>query len=134
MSRNVAIAGQTSNLGTAEHCGQDRKELRLIAEVMRVARSLWPTKTAAELRYRTGASQRTVENWLQLKTGISGPALSALIASEDGIAFIEATIIAQGNGLPVYWRRFKKRQETAALKRDARQIQLRLEKLENEDE
>jgi hypothetical protein len=133
MIAKVITRSGLSNRGTEEHCGRDRRELRLISEVMRAARGLWPNKTAAELRYRTGVSQRTVENWLQLKTGISGPALSALQASEEGLAFIEAAIIAQGKGLPVFWKRFKRRQETAALKRDARQIQLRLEKLDNDE-
>lgn len=134
MASNVAIAGGKSNLVTEEHFGQRRRELRLMKEVMRVARSLWPQKTAAELAFRTGVCQRTAENWLSLSTGISGPALSALIASEEGLQFIEATIIAQGKGKPVYWNRFKSRQETALLKRDARQIQLRLEKLEKEND
>jgi hypothetical protein len=103
-------------------------------EVMRVARSLWPQKTANELAYRTGVSQRTAENWLSLSTGISGPALSALIASEEGLHFIEATIIAQGKGLPIFWRRFKRRQETSQMKRDIRQIQMRLEKREADED
>lgn len=131
MASNVASMAGKSNFSTEEHCGRTRRELRLMKEVMRVARTLWPTKAASELAYRTGVSQRTAENWLSLSTGISGPALSALIASEEGIAFIEATIIAQGRGLPVYWKRFKQRQETAQIKREQRQLSLRLEKLEN---
>lgn len=137
MHGKVAIASRVSNLGTAEDCGRDRKELRLITEVMRAARVLWPTKTAAELRYRTGVSQRTVENWLQLKTGISGPALSALQGCEEGLAFIEASIIANahdGKSLPVFWKRWRARAETANLKREAKLIAARLEKIEEEQD
>lgn len=134
MTRTVAMAPDMSNAGTEEHFGRTRRELRLMHEVMRVARVLWPTKTAAELAYRTGVSQRTAENWLSLSTGISGPALSALIASEEGLHFIEATILAQANGLPIYWKRFKQRQETAMLKAEHKRIAARLEKLEDDQD
>jgi hypothetical protein len=134
MGSSVIIAAEKATFGTEEHFGETRRELRLMREVMRVARSLWPQKTAAELAFRTGVSQRTAENWLSLSTGISGPALSALIASEEGIHFIEASILAQGKGLPVFWRRFKKRQETSQMKRDIRQLQMRLEKREADED
>ena len=137
MRETVAIAVGKSNFGTEEHFGRDRRELRLMKEVMRAARSLWPQKTAAELAYRTGVSQRTAENWLSFSTGISGPALSALTSCEEGMAFIEAQVIANshdGKSVPIFWKRFKARQETAALKREQRQLTLRLEKLENQDD
>lgn len=130
MMSSVTNAADKSNFDTEEHFGESRRELRLMKEVMRVARNLWPNKTAQELAFRAGVSQRTAENWLPLSTGISGPALSSLTASEEGLHFIEAQIIAQGRGLPNFWKRFKNKQETALLKRDARQLALRLEKLE----
>lgn len=134
MRETLAVAAGKSNLVTEEHFGDYRRELRLMREVMRVARSLWPNKTAAELSLRTGVSQRTAENWLSLSTGISGSALSALTSCEEGLHFIEAQIVAQGKGLPVFWKRFKKRQETSQMKRDLRQLQMRLDKREADED
>jgi hypothetical protein len=116
------VAGN-ANVGTEEHFGRDRRELRLMKEIMRAARSLWPQKTAAELAFRTNVSQRTAENWLSLSTGISGPALSALIASEEGLHFIEALIVAQGKGKPAYWRTFKRKQKRAQLREEIKRLQ-----------
>jgi hypothetical protein len=124
------------NLQTATKCGRTPRNLRLITEVMRAANSLWPVRTAKELRARTGVSQRTVENWIALKTGISGDALARLQACEEGAAFIDAAILAaaHGRGLPAFYKRWKRRQETARMKRDIRQLQMRLEKHEAEED
>lgn len=123
MSSNVALTADNSNFGTEEHFGEYRRELRLMQEVMRVARILWPQKTAAELALRTNVSQRTAENWLSLSTGISGAALSALIVSEEGLHFLEALMIARGRGVPSYWKAFKRKQRRAALREEMKRLQ-----------
>lgn len=122
------------NLRTDTNVGLSRQDCRLIREVVRVAHGLWPEKTAYHLSFKAGVDQRTAERWIALRTGISGDALAALIACEHGVKFIEAAIIAQGRGLPDFWKRFKQRQETSRLKKEMRQLQLRLEKVETDED
>jgi len=46
--------------------------------VARVARRLWPVKTARNLAMRTGKNHRSAEDWLALRTGMSADALAEL--------------------------------------------------------
>lgn len=131
MSKTVASAVAVSNSDAEELFGDRRNDLRLTDALMRVARSLWPTKTAAELSFRAEVSQRSAENWLSLKTGISGPAFGALIACEEGLDFIEATILVKGK-LPRFWKNFKKRQRRGNLRADLKRIQHELDLVDDD--
>ena len=133
-SRSYEQIALQPNLRTDIRVGRNPQECRLIKEVMRVAHELWPNKTAQNLASRAGVDTRTAERWLAFRTGISGPALAALIASDDGLKFIEAVIVAQGKGLPAFWRRFKRKQDRIRVETEMRQLKLRLEKLEADED
>lgn len=122
------------NLRGDKSVGLSRQDCRLIQEVVRAAHSLWPSKTAENLASRANVDTRTAERWIALRTGISGDALAALIACEEGVHFIEASIIAQGRGLPIFWKRWKRRQETTRMKTELQQLRLRLEKHEADED
>jgi hypothetical protein len=97
---------------------------------MRVARDLWPKKTAAELAARTQVSQRTAERWLALRTGMSDENIQALVQCDEGLAFLEAIM---GDATPEYWRDFKRSARRSNLRRDIRALQKIKEELDDED-
>lgn len=111
MTRITHTGSRPSTRITALQDGGNRTGVRLIAQLMRVARELWPVKTAAELSARTGVSLRQAEKWLALKANISGEAYARLIRSEEGLSFLEAA--AEGAA----WFKAYKRQQTISILR-----------------
>jgi hypothetical protein len=97
-------ARRGANPGTVQLVGNNRLTRRSISPAMRVARSLWPRKTAAELAELTGASLRTAERWLAGERALSTDALAALIRSEHGLDFLVALM---ADAEPAWWRRAK---------------------------
>lgn len=95
--------------------------------VMRVARALWPRKTDLELAARTGASQRLCRYWLSQKHTLSADALANLLRDDAGFAVLEEIM---GDECPVWWKRFRRVQGIAALRRDQEAQRKRLEQLE----
>lgn len=81
---------------------------------MRVARSLWPSKTDAALSSKTGASDRLCRYWLANKYNLSADDLAALLRSDEGFQILEAII---GDAKPVWWRAFKRAVRRAELRR-----------------
>lgn len=130
-ARETALAtGIASTTGTDTCVGENRQQSRLIAELMRVARALWPTKTAAELAARTEVSQRTAERWLALKTGMSDENIQALVRCDEGLAFLEALF---GEKQPAYWRDFKRSARRTNLRREIKALQKKQDELEDEE-
>jgi len=71
-SESVLEAIRKSNRYREENCPQKIRRSKFgIA-----AYALWPQKTAAELAFRTGVSERTVKNWL---SGEHPPSARALV-------------------------------------------------------
>lgn len=87
--------------------------------VMRVARSLWPTKTDIALMQRTGASDRMCRYFLANKYNLSADNLADLLRSDEGFQILEAII---GEAKPVWWRAFKKSVRRAELRRQQKAI------------
>jgi hypothetical protein len=102
MSRTFRATAVSANSATGQLVGNDRPMRRSISPAMRVARSLWPRKTAAELAEVTGASVRTAERWLAGDRALSTAALAALIRSEQGLDFLVALM---AGAEPAWWRR-----------------------------
>src|SRR4051812_44170624 len=73
--------------------------------VMRVARSLWPSKTDMALASKTGTSERMCRYWLSNKYNLGADDLAALLRSDEGFHVLEAII---GDAKPVWWRAFKR--------------------------
>lgn len=115
MRASEAAIGGKANADTGALVGIDRQGRRQISAVMRVARSLWPRKTAHELAERTGVTLRQAERWLTGNYGISSEALRDLIRSEEGFRFLEALVDEIGNGAPEWWAGFKKQVLAAQL-------------------
>lgn len=126
-SRTSQPAADVANPGTATDCGSDRNVLRLTSAVMRVAQSLWPRKTAAELSMRSGTQVRACEYWLSRKTEMSADALAALLRSDAGLEFLEAVI---GDARPVWWKHFARTIELSKLRKAQDESRRRLERLE----
>ena len=94
MSRHYATPS-TATLGF------DRSALPLVDVVCRVARRLWPAKTAAHLSSRAGVSARAAEFWLGgAATGLSGEAVAELLRSDAGFQILEGIM---GDRKPSWW-------------------------------
>jgi hypothetical protein len=106
---NIAVLSNNStdmDVGISRHAG------RQISAVMRVARSLWPTKLPQEIQARTGISQRHAERLVAERAGVSGDVLAGLLRSEEGLHFLTAIIEADGTP-PSWWAGFKYQAEVA---------------------
>jgi hypothetical protein len=119
-----AMCGAHANNGTEQLFGGRLTDERLIVELMRVARSLWPRKTAHELALRAKVSTRAAEKWLALECGMSGEQIASLIRSEDGFRFLEAII---GDHRPYWWKAFRRRTKRQLLRDELKRIQHELD-------
>lgn len=134
MSTASASAAGKANQGTETDIGRSRNTLRVSDAVARVARAIWPNKTAAELAFRSKTSQRACEYWLARQTDLSADALAELLRSDAGLEILEAVI---GDAKPKWWRQFAKtielsrlRKAQAELRRAQEEHQRRLEQFE----
>lgn len=125
-----ATADRANSAGE-QLCTGSSTSLHPIAAVMRVARSLWPSKTALELSARTGACERTAKYWLARRCNLSAENLAELIRSDAGLSVLEALM---GDARPDWYAAFRRRiriesleakleelaRETEAIKRERR--------------
>jgi len=68
----------------------------VVETVARVARRLWPVKTARNLAMRTRKTHRAAEDWLSLRTGMSADALADLLRSDAGLEVLDALMDGSG--------------------------------------
>lgn len=94
--------------------------------VARIARALWPNKTARHLASRCGRTTRSAEAWLAGETGMNADALADLLRSDQGLAFLDA-IISDGASAPSWWPAFQREVKAHAIAR-------RLDELKSEIE
>jgi hypothetical protein len=127
MGQRYAAAGAEASLGAARSCSETGKPLPLISAVMRLARTLWPSKTALELASRTGASERMCRYWMSERFDISAEHLAELLRSDAGLAVLEALM---GEARPDWWRGFKRQVSLAAARREAQAALRRVAELE----
>lgn len=127
MQRTSPLTTINANSDAATDCGEDRNGLRWASAVMRVAKTLWPRKTAAELSVRTGTQLRACEYWLSRKTEMSADALVSLLRSEEGLDILEAII---GEARPTWWKNFARTIELSRLRKAQDDHRRRLERLE----
>lgn len=109
------------------HCSVSGKPLPLISVAMRVARSLWPTKTEQALAHVTQRSERMCRYWLAERYGLSADDLAALLRSEHGFQFLEQLM---GDARPAWWAAFRNQVEISELRRRQEDVRARLEALE----
>lgn len=96
MSRGYSTGGVAS-------FGFDRTGLPVVEAVSRVARRMWPVKTARQLAARAGTTHRAAEFWLSQSTGMSADALAELLRSDAGLQMLEAIV---GEHKPTWWPSF----------------------------
>ena len=112
-----------SYAGTASPSfGFDRSGLPVVEAVARVARRLWPSKTARHLSARAGSTHRAAEFWLSGQTGMSADALAELLRSDAGLDMLEAIM---GDAKPKWWPAFRGDCKASAI--EARLDELRAE-------
>lgn len=98
--------------GGAASFGFDRTGLPVVEAVARVARQLWPVKTAVNLASRAGTSHRAAEFWLSQQTGMSADALAEILRSDAGLQMLEAII---GEHKPSWWPSFRAEAKASAI-------------------
>lgn len=96
--------------------------------LMRVARSLWPSKTDVSLSVVTGTSDRMCRYWLSNKYNISADDVAALLRGEDGFKFLEAIM---GESRPLWWRDFKRATRRSELRRKQAELAKAIEENEH---
>jgi hypothetical protein len=106
--------------------GFDRNFLPVCEAVARVARRLWPVKTARNLASRAGTTHRAAEFWLSGQTGLNADALAELLRSDCGLAVLEELM---GAAKPSWWPVFQERCRIAAVEARLAEIQTELERL-----
>lgn len=97
---------------------------------MRVARSLWPSKTDMALASKTGTSERMCRYWLSNKYNLGADDLVALLRTDEGFQILEAIM---GDAKPVWWAGFKRGVKRAELRRQQKLIQKALDEDEQGD-
>lgn len=123
-------ASQNPKLATEASGDEFRSTLRPISVVMRLARVLWPVKTASELALRTRVTQRQAEHWLAGKYDLSADALAELLRSDVGLKILEEII---GPTRPLWWKDFRRSVGRAELRRRHEEIAKQIERLENDE-
>jgi len=110
--------------------GKNRRLLRCTNAVARAARRLWPAKTAAHLAARTGAAQRSAENWLAGASAPSAEHLAQLLRSDAGLEILSELMDGAETR---WWRAVQVRVRLAELERRSAETRQMLEELrENE--
>lgn len=94
--------------------GFDRDVPPVVEIVARVARRLFPSKTARHLASRTRNTHRSAEDWLALRTGMNADALADLLRSDVGLAVLEEIM---GNAKPGWWPKFRSDVQAAGIER-----------------
>ena len=91
----MGTASQTTasvaNRGS-ERASAKRSELRWMTDLMKVAASIWPKKTAQNIAHATHVSERAAEFWLAGKYDMSLSAARHLLRSEDGFDYLVALV------------------------------------------
>jgi len=108
--------------------GFDRNIPPVVEVVSRVARRLWPIKTARNLASRTRKTHRAAEDWIATRTGMSADALADLLRSDAGRDVLEAIM---GDAPPSWWPEFQTLLKLDGLERRQEEVRRELEAFKN---
>ncbi|MBX9883848.1 MAG: hypothetical protein K2X68_02630 [Novosphingobium sp.] len=100
MPKAYSTVAEKPKTRTERNCGENRTGVRWNIEVMRVARTVWPVKTAWNLHNLTGYGLRSCEYWLEGRSAIPSDALVALIRSHWGREFLAGLMV---QAQPRWW-------------------------------
>lgn len=129
MAQRYAAAGAEANRRGEPRDTAEGTADRLISAVMRVAHSLWPTKTAAHLVARTQVSERAAKFWLAERKEMSADALVRLLRSEEGFEFLDAIM---ADARPAWWLGCQRVLAIAQVRRRQAEDRRLLEQLEQD--
>lgn len=129
MTTPSPVTAVSANSGTASPCSGMEASRQTNSIVMRVARSLWPSKTALELARYTEASERLCRYWLANRYSLAADDLAALLRTDHGLHVLEAVM---GDAKPKWWRRFRRASRLAALRQEQAEQLKKIEQLELE--
>lgn len=116
-------------------CGGIRTAVRANTAIASVAKRRWPRNTAAELALRTGHSHRAAEYWLALQREMSLEAFADLLLSDDGFAFLAATMErVPPAARPAWWRKLVASQKRAEIRRKQKELADQIDDLAREEE
>lgn len=102
-----------------------------ISSAMRLAKTLWPEKTAFFLAAYAGVDPRRAADWLLGKSEPSAQALQTMLRGEHGFEFL-AALMAEAR--PKWWRRFRRQVEISEVRAEHETTRRRLEALERGEE
>ena len=118
MAGSHTITANGASEAVRRSFGSNTSNLRPVAVVIAKARQLWTNKVAVELAARAGVSVRSAENYLAGDRDMNGNALTRLLQSDEGPAFLEAIIAELPPSRQKKWRsEFEKAAERAAIRR-----------------
>jgi hypothetical protein len=127
MRGSVAAGAGKANGHPDARVGMNGRPRRLVGEVVRAARALWPRKLSANLSAIAEVEQRTAERWLAGTQDMSADALARLIRSEHGMEFLAAIM---ADAPPRWWGRLRATSKVAAMRREQLRIQEALHEAE----
>jgi hypothetical protein len=98
--------------------GVDRTGVPLSERIAKIARRMWPAKTAPHLASRMDATVRAAEMVLTGERGLSGESFVALLRSDVGYEVLEE-IMGSGDAKPSWWPEFERAIVISDLERQA---------------
>lgn len=125
-SASITAVGK-ANTGAEARFRKKYRVLPVGRGIPRLARMLWPERTAAELALRTGTTERACRDVLARRAIFSMPALVALLQSDDGFAFLEEVM---GAAKPAWWKWARRAVQLGEMRRLQELQRKRIEQLE----
>jgi hypothetical protein len=121
-SKNAKVTGVVSFTGTEER-------FVIFAKIISVIKAAWPKKTAANVAFLTGVSERAVQFWLAGETRMTLEHVAALLRTNEGYLILEAIM---GDCKEEWWITTKNAQRLRLNRRQIAAAQKRLDDIKAE--
>lgn len=122
----IPITAKNAKVATADRCTQREERFTAFGEIIKIIKTAWPTKTAAQVSFLTGVSERAVKFWLAGETRMTLENVSALLKTDEGYAILKAIM---GDAKPEWWIDTMMAAELRASRKIQRAEALRTERL-----
>lgn len=129
MTRLVHSGAVTANLGTDVRVGRNDTSVGPFDRLRSFFLDLWPSLTAPNVAGAANISVRSAERFLAGQNGLSAESLLELLATDDGLWFLE---IMMGERKPKWWRSFKRHCQFERLREQQASLAAQLDDLEQE--
>lgn len=131
MSSSVPMVAESAKFTSSNACGVSARSCGGLDGLIEVCRRVWPRKTAQEIAFHTGISQRSAEYWLAGKYSISLEAAKGLLRSEHGYEFLKAFM---GDSKAAWWWRVEHQSKTGDTRRQLKAVAKKLAALREQQE